>query len=266
MPVGAAKLAPGRRAAAVGAPDEARGLHADIRLLGTDHDTLELLAERVCRRRARRQLPFELRLEVPDPLPDRVRRLLGALNVAGLLHRPPRSPRGGRGAADRRRRNRLSPEESAEYRRADGDRRLDAGLHGFLLLAADRLLRAPQTLLQGRELPGVFLAELVGVGVPPLAGVLLEARPKIRLALTRLRDGAGGRALPEFERVLSIDPCREVLPPGLGRLRAHGGSEIRESGIAVRLRIELIGREIGRLSPAPVERGCERYDARDLLG
>ena len=106
----------------------------------------------------------------------------------------------------------------------------------------------------------VLLPEPVGGGVPLLARLLLKPRAEVRLALPRLRDTPGRRALPELERLLPIEPGREVLAPGLRRSCRHERAG-RRVGEARRLRPAPASRssdaKVGLLARRPVERRLE---------
>ncbi len=222
----------------------------------------ELLGERIGRGGTRRQLRLELGVERLDLLADGLRRLLGALDVSGLLHGAPRSARGRRGPADRRRGELLAPEERAEHRRSDRDGRLHSGL------APTAASRGPPPARRGAGAPRATPASpRTSAGACRRRRPALPARPAEAGRGNPPRSPPASRRLPPTgssraratsrDRARSRSPCPR--PPPTCRSTAPPGSG--EAGAGLRLLLEVLDAKSGS-SPALQSSGRRRAPRR----
>src|SRR5262249_6117074 len=134
-------------------------------------------------------LRLDCRFELGELRAERLRGLLSTSDVLALLENPPGSAGGSGRATERGRAHRLPAEDCADQRRADRDRGLYALVRDLLGLALDRLLRTADALLEGGNLRRILVAELGHGLIALLAARLPDARSKVRLGFSRLRDG-----------------------------------------------------------------------------
>src|SRR5262249_22622725 len=147
----------------------------------------------------RGDLRLELRIQGSQVLLNRGHRLLCASNVTALLENAPGVPCRCRRTTDVGRADRLSPEQPAEDRGADGNRRLHGPLGGLPTLPGLRLLGTAEPLLEGSLLGRVLLAKRFHAPVAVGPRRLADPHPKVPLALAGLGKRARRRVTEEFE-------------------------------------------------------------------
>src|SRR5262249_55805491 len=156
----------------------------------------------------------ELGLEVSVLLLERLDRLLGAADVARLLHRLADVAERRAGLVDGRRRECLAPHHRPEDGGADAKEAREARAACLCRLASDGLLGAADLVVEGRELGGILGAEAGNLRIACLPGRLFQAYAKVALGLLGIRPGAQARALPELERLVAVEGVDERLRPG----------------------------------------------------
>ena len=145
----------------------------------------------------------------------------GAIDVATLAADARRGARGRRSSIHVRRGQRSSSQERTEHRSTDRERRLHPLLDELRAFALDALCRAPQLILDRRQLRSVLAFEIGYGSVALLASGERELRAEIAFAHARRRRcferiANQHLAASGFEQV-----CRQRLAPRRIRLRAQ---------------------------------------------